>query len=412
MSHRENPAESPPLLAADASVNDAELSHRLLVLCATMMAIPAFFWGGIYAYFGEYRAAAIAWTFTLISIGTLVLFRKEKGFRLLRESQLFLTLMLPFLVMLELGGFINSSAVIVWSLISPMGALIFANRKTAACWFVAFILLILGGAAINFPATTTENGLPPELVIILFVMNLSGVSIVAFVLLVYFVSQKEKTFALLKEERQRSENLIRNMLPEAIGERLKQGQQPIADRLDNITILFADISGFTSYAMNRPPEEVVTLLDMIFSHFDNIASRRGLEKIKTIGDAYMVCGGLDGDAKTGAIEAAAFALDILAYVKELSEQSTGSLGLRTGINTGSVVAGVIGHSKYSYDIWGDAVNIAARLQQTAETGTILISKTTAQLLGGEFILEPQGEAELKGHTPVSTYTLLSKSSDG
>ncbi|MDF2368782.1 adenylate/guanylate cyclase domain-containing protein [Sneathiella sp.] len=411
MSQKEKIEENPRLLAGDTSIRDTELSHRLLVLCAVMMAIPAFLWGGIYAYFGEYRVAAIAWAFTLISISTLILFRKERGFRLLRESQLFLTLMLPFLVMLELDGFINSSAVIVWSLMSPMGALLFANRKKSTYWFVAFILLLLIGAAINFPATAPEIGLPPELVTILFVMNLSGVSIVAFVLLIYFVSQKEKTFALLAEERQRSENLIRNMLPEAIGERLKQDQQPIADRLDNVTILFADISGFTSYAMNRPPEEVVTLLDKIFSHFDNIVSRQGLEKIKTIGDAYMVCGGLDGDVRTGAIEAAAFALEIMTHVNELSGQSTESLGLRIGINTGSVVAGVIGHSKYSYDIWGDAVNIAARLQQTVQTGDILISETTAQLLGGKFRLEPQGEAELKGHTPVVTYTLLSKSSD-
>ena len=412
MSQKEKTKDIPRLSIGEASKRDTELSHQLLVLCAVMMAIPAFFWGGIYAYFGEYRAAVIAWAFTVISICTLVLFRKERGFQLLRESQLFLTLMLPFLVMLELGGFINSSTVIVWSLISPMGALVFANRKIATYWFVAFILLLLIGATHNFLTPSSENGLPPELVNILFVMNLSGVSIVAFVLLVYFVSQKEKTFSLLAEERQRSENLIRNMLPEAIGERLKKDQQPIADRLDNITILFADISGFTSYAMNRPPEEVVTLLDTIFSHFDNLLSRRGLEKIKTIGDAYMVCGGMDGDAETGAKEAAEFALETMAYVNELSGPSTGSLGLRTGINTGSVVAGGIAHSKYSYDIWGDAVNIAARLQQTARTGDILISETTAKLLNGEFRLKPQGEAELKGHTPVVTYTLLPKSSGG
>jgi guanylate cyclase len=377
-----------------------------------MMAIPAFLWGGIYAYFGEYRAASIAWSFTIISIVTLLLFRKEKGYRLLRESQLFLTLMLPFLVMLELGGFINSSAVVIWSMISPMGALVFASRKMAGYWFIAFVLLVLIGAAINFVCAPSETGLPAELVTLLFVMNLSGMSIVTFVLLIYFVSQKEKTYSLLEEERERSENLLRNMLPEAIGERLKQEQRPIADRLDNVTILFADISGFTSYAMDRPPEEVVSLLDRIFSHFDHNSAQRGLEKIKTIGDAYMVCGGLHGDAQSGAKEAAAFALDIMAYVNEQARPSSGLLGLRIGINTGSVVAGVIGHSKYSYDIWGDAVNIAARLQQAAETGDILISDRTAHLIGDSFNLESQGETDLKGHTPVTTYTLHPKSIDG
>lgn len=388
---------------------NTELSHRLLVLSALMMAIAAVFWGGLYAYFGEFRAAAIPWSYSVISFIFLLLFRHEHGFVLLRTSQLLLSLLLPFLLMWELGGFINSSAVVIWSLISPMGALVFANRRVATWWFIAFILLVIIGAAISFGDGTIDNWLPPVLIVILFVMNLSGVSIVAFVLLVYFVGQKDQTFNLLAIERQRSEDLICNMLPEAIGERLKREKSPIADRLENVTILFADISGFTNYSMNRSPEEIVTLLDQIFSAFDEMASRYGLEKIKTIGDAYMVCGGLQGDPEKSAMNAANFACETIAYITAICATQYHGLDIRVGMNTGSVVAGVIGHTKFSYDIWGDAVNVAARLQQAAKPGQILLSKNTADLLGDDFTLQPQGETELKGHTPVATYILGRKS---
>ena len=370
-----------------------------------MMAVAAVFWGGLYAYFGEFRAAAIPWSFAVISFISLVLFRHEKGFTLLRTSQLFLSLMLPFLLMWELGGFVNSSAVVIWSLISPMGAFVFAHRRIATGWFVAFSLLVVIGATISSPAVTPDNQLPPQLVMALFVMNLSGVSVVAFVLLSYFVRQKDRTFNLLAKERQRSEDLLCNMLPQAIGERLKQEQRPIADRLDDVTILFADISGFTNYSMNRTPEEIVTLLDQIFSAFDEMAARYGLEKIKTIGDAYMVCGGLQGEPEKNAANAANFACETVSYMTAICATQYHGLGIRVGVNTGSVVAGVIGHTKYSYDIWGDAVNIAARLQQAAEPGQIWLSKDTAELLGETFTLIPRGETELKGHTPVVTYIL-------
>ena len=142
-----------------------------------------------------------------------------------------------------------------------------------------------------------------------------------------------------------------------------------------------------------------------------MSTARGLEKIKTIGDAYMLCGGLANDATAGAREAAAFALDAMAYVNTLATEEQNGLGLRVGLNTGPVVAGVIGQSKYSYDIWGDAVNVAARLQQAAQTGDILLSDNTAGFLDDHFSLELQGEMELRGHTPVKTYRLLGEITD-
>ncbi|PHQ71572.1 MAG: hypothetical protein COB93_03020 [Sneathiella sp.] len=385
-----------------------ELQRRLLKLSTLMMAIAAVFWGGLYYYFGEIQAALIPWSYMAISFVSLLIFRGENGFYLLRGSQLFFSLMLPFLVMWELGGFVNSSAVVAWSLICPMGALVFVSRRAATFWFIAFILLVTIGAVFEYPAILPVNALPDTLIIILFVMNISGVSIVAFVLLSYFVDQKDSALDLLAHERQRSENLIRNMLPAAISERLKSEQRPIADRLEGVTIIFADIVGFTGYAMRHTPEEIVTLLDTIFSKFDEISNRHDLEKIKTIGDAYMACGGLSGESRKGAIASAQFAQEAILYMNELCRTESLDLDIRIGIHTGPVVAGVIGHSKYSYDIWGDAVNIAARLQQTAEPGKVHLSKDTGDLLAGKFVLLPQGETALKGHTPLETFVLQAK----
>jgi len=382
-----------------------ELQRRLLVSSALMMAIAAIFWGSLYFYFGEIRAAFIPWAYMVISFATLLFCRGSHGFKMLRRSQLFFSLLLPFLLMWELGGFVNSSAVVAWSLISPMGALVFASRRTAAFWFLAFILLVVVGAIIGFPAVRPDNLLPDTVIVILFVMNISGVSIVSFVLLSYFVKQKDSALGLLARERRRSDALIRNMLPAAISERLKSEQRPIADRLENVTILFADIVGFTNYAMHHTPEEIVSLLDCIFSEFDKISGRYGLEKIKTIGDAYMLCGGLEGDARNGAVASGKFARDALAYMNSLRQSENLDIDIRIGFHTGPVVAGVIGQSKYSYDIWGDAVNIAARLQQTAHPNTILLSEETQDLIIDEFNMLPQGETHLKGHTPLNTWVL-------
>lgn len=307
--------------------------------------------------------------------------------------------------MWELGGFVNSSAVVVWSFTSPIGALMFAGRRQAALWFIAFILLIVIGSTIEYPAVTVDNLLPVGVVVALFVMNLSGVSIVAFVMMSYFVKQKNTALDLLALERQRSERLIENMLPASISERLKNEQRPIADQLDDVTIVFADIVGFTGYAMVHDPDEIVQLLDRIFSDFDRVSAEQGLEKIKTIGDAYMVCSGLQGTADTNARGAALFALAAMADLKRIVAEKQLDLDLRIGIHTGTVVAGVIGEQKYSYDIWGDAVNIAARLQQTAMPGRILISGDTVNLISNHFETEAQGTTTLKGHTPVDTFVL-------
>lgn len=201
----------------------------------------------------------------------------------------------------------------------------------------------------------------------------------------------------IEAEQERSEKLLLNILPPAIAERLKNNESVIADRHPEVTVLFADIVGFTPWAAKTPAEQLVARLNRIFSHFDDLCAEFGLEKIKTIGDAYMLCGGIDGGAEDGARAVVAAGLKMIeAIEEEASEADSTPLALRIGVHTGELVAGVIGKRKFSYDLWGDAVNTASRLESSGEPSRIQISQATAKLLGDHFPIEEERTVSLKG----------------
>ena len=211
------------------------------------------------------------------------------------------------------------------------------------------------------------------------------------------------TLDLLHRENQR---LLLNVLPAAIAQKLKQQVGIIADRYNDVSVLFADLVGFTPLSLRLAPTELLELLNRVFSEFDELADAHGLEKIKTIGDAYMVAGGLiepDPD-HLGAM--AAMALGMLARVQGQAAEVPG-LNLRIGIQVGSVIAGVIGIRKFTYDIWGDVVNTASRLESHGAPGRIHVSDAVYERLQGRFDFEARGTIELKGRGPMQTYYLSS-----
>ena len=212
---------------------------------------------------------------------------------------------------------------------------------------------------------------------------------------------------LLRLEQEKSERLLLNILPKPVAERLKQGQQVIADDFPEVTVLFADIVDFTSLAARMPAQDVVALLNAVFSRFDWLAERHGLEKIKTIGDAYMVVGGLPTERPDHAQAVAAFALDILRVLQG-NEQTSHLLRVRIGIHTGPVVAGVIGTKKFIYDLWGDTVNTASRMQMVSNPNTIQVSEATYQHLKDSFKLEERGVIPVKGKGDMRVYYLMGK----
>lgn len=217
--------------------------------------------------------------------------------------------------------------------------------------------------------------------------------------------QAEEELAL---EREQTELLLLNILPKPIGERLKQGEHTIAEYFTNVTVLFADIVGFTQLASHLSPIELVDLLNKIFSEFDRLTEKYGLEKIKTIGDAYMVVGGLPMPNSNHAEAIAEMALDMQAALSIFNRENNNTFSIRIGIHSGPVVAGVIGLKKFIYDLWGDTVNIASRMESHGLAGKIQLSDATYQLLKDNFLFEKRDKIKVKGKGEMTTYFLLDR----
>ncbi len=214
-----------------------------------------------------------------------------------------------------------------------------------------------------------------------------------------------KSLQELEIEQARSERLLLNTLPQAIAKRLKVGESVIAEHYEQVTVLFADLVNFTQIAERMPPKRLVEMLNEIFSEFDQLSDRHQLEKIKTIGDAYMVVGGLPEPNPYHGEAVAAMALDMLTVLNAFNARTGETLNLRIGIHSGSVVAGVIGMKKFTYDLWGDTVNLASRMESQGETGRIQLSPVTYELIKSRFDCVPRGPIEVKGKGSMVTYFL-------
>ncbi len=210
----------------------------------------------------------------------------------------------------------------------------------------------------------------------------------------------------LDQERARSQALLLNILPQAIIDRLGDGETTIADRYDSVTVLFSDLVGFTSISSDLEPQLLVSELNSLFSEFDALCERTEVEKIKTIGDAYLAVGGLPGTRMDHAPAVAELALGMVEAVKRLNRSSDSDWKIRIGVHSGPAVAGVIGTRKFVYDVWGDTVNVASRLESSAELNQVHVSEPVAEALRGSFDLERRGTVDLKGKGDTETYILL------
>lgn len=226
------------------------------------------------------------------------------------------------------------------------------------------------------------------------------------------LQETQETADQLAIEQQKSEKLLLNILPQPIAQRLKQEPQAIADGFSNVTVLFADIVGFTQLSTQITPEKLVSLLNSIFSAFDQLVEKHGLEKIKTIGDAYMAVGGLPEPRADHAQAVIMFALDMHNVIDKFNWETGHNLSIRIGINSGPVVAGVIGIKKFIYDLWGDTVNIASRMESHGTPGTIQITESTFQLIQNQFQIKPIGQIAVKGKGNMMTYRVIDSVSSG
>lgn len=386
---------------------DERLRHGALILASVLIAVISFVWVGTYLLFGYPRSAAIPALFQLITVVGLAVLPRTRRFDVFRTTQLSAMLVLPALLQASLGGFVASSGMVMWAIFVPLAALALLGTRRSLLWLLAFFAELAVLALIDPVVSRDPADLPSGVVISFFVLNVIGVTVSAYAMLAYFVAQRARAHRALEAERERSERLLINVLPEPIAERLKAGTGVIAEYHDAVTVLFADLVGFTRRASAMAPADVVTLLDRIFTAFDRLADAEGLEKIKTIGDAYMVTGGLPTERPDHLQAVARTALsmrDEIAAMAALTGQEW--LDVRIGIDTGPVVAGVIGRRKFIYDVWGDTVNTASRMESQGVPGQIQMTWRTAGALGPEFSVLERGTIEVKGKGPMRTFFLL------
>jgi adenylate cyclase len=387
---------------------DVRLRKSVLTLSSMLMGTLAFAWVGTYAVLGLWLSAAIPFAYQLASGASIYAFAHTRRYRLFRASQLWMSLALPFALQWSLGGFGTSSAVSLWGFTAPVGALLFVGARQAVPWFIAFAALVGFSGAIDSTLAAGAPDIPHGVIVAYFVLNILGVSTTAYVLLQYFVRARERALAELGVERAKSERLLLNVLPESVASRLKESDAVIAEGFESATVLFADIVGFTPLAQELAPADTVALLDRVFARWDGLADRHGVEKIKTIGDAYMVAGGLPSPREDHAEAVADMALEMGAEVERCAAESGVALEVRIGMDTGPVVAGVIGRAKFSYDLWGDTVNTASRMEHHGVPGAIQVTERVYEQLRDRYDLHRRGTVEVKGKGPMTTYLLLGK----
>jgi len=377
-----------------------DLRHRKrIILAAIWIAVPATVLSAASFYqIGAYWVVfvlAVGMLLNLILLGALRL--RPTLFTFFVHWICLLTLYDAIIIAVLFGGLIASGGNMMWAFLAPLGALMGLGLKAARLYFIAFVLTLLACLFLPMwitPIYTLEN---PN-----FMFAVTAIIVCAFIAVViaYFVRQSEDYQA-------RSDSLLRNILPAAIAERLKYESGLIAEQFDQASIMFADVVNFTPMSSDLSPDQLVNLLNDVFSEFDGLVEKAGLEKIKTIGDAYMVAAGVPIPRPDHAQALAALALD-LREALDRCQFGGRQLAIRIGINSGPVVAGVIGRRKFSYDLWGDTVNTASRMESHSLPGRIQITETTHNLLTDEFICEPRGMVEIKGKGAMPTWFLVAR----
>ena len=392
--------------------DDGELRRKkaLLVLIAVVIAPISVVWGILYLALGS--AVGIApLVYFAISVASLVVFARTKSFRFLLLVQLVDILVAPTAGgQMLVGGFLPSGAVGLWGILAPLGALVFLEVRQAVRWFAAFLAVFVVTGVLG-EVLFTDADLPVEFTSTMLALNVIGAGSVAFTLLAVFAAQRNAALTALRAEQQRSEDLLLRVLPRPIADRLKGSHERIADQFVAASILFADVVDFTPLAERLPPADVVGFLDHLFSQFDALVERHGLEKVKTIGDCYMAVAGVPDPRPDHARKAALLALDMRDVVATSAVAGRPAVELRIGINSGPVVGGVIGKKRFLYDLWGDAVNTASRMESHGTPGEIQITRATYELLKDEFVCRRRGTIPVKGKGQMETWYLVGSRSD-
>ncbi|MCR4297937.1 MAG: adenylate/guanylate cyclase domain-containing protein [Gallionella sp.] len=406
----------PEIAAETTDTQEEKLRKSLLIFACAFMNLAVVLWLAIYWMMGLHFSANVPLGYQLISVASLIYYFKTRRFAPFRFVQLSLFLFAPFIMQWSIGSSVTSSGVMLWALLAPIGALVVSSWRESIPWFIAYVVMtVVSGVFDYFLSTGAEGGLPMKTIGVFFALNFAAMSSIIYFLVRYFVvemdrikNQLDQQHQLLAEEQKKSERVLLNVLPSSIAQRLKNHDGLIADGHADVTVMFADLVNFTQLTESLSPEQMVSLLNTIFSGFDELSEKYGLEKIKTIGDAYMVVGGLTRNRPDYTRDIADLALEIRQFVGSHSDLSRFKLGIHTGIATGPVVAGVIGTKRFIYDLWGDTVNIASRLTDEAVQDVIQVDKTTYNRIRYDYTFEPPATIYVKGKGEMVMYRLTGR----
>jgi adenylate cyclase len=308
---------------------------------------------------------------------------------------------------------------VLWGILAPIVAILVLSPRESTPWFAAHVVLLAICGFIDFQlvdAPATIPRVPPGVSRVFFVLNFTAISSIAYFLLHYATRQKqiyqsefEQTHHLLQLEQEKSERLLLNILPGPVAKRLKQEGATIVDGFADVTVMFADIVNFTSIAEGMSPKQVFSMLNKVFSGFDTLAEKHQVEKIKTIGDAYMAAGGLNsGEGPNYTEKIADLAIDMHAMLAHDPAIKDMGLKIRVGVGTGPIVAGVVGTKKFSYDLWGDTVNIASRITAEGAPGVIQVDATTYRRLRDRYDFDLPQNISLRGKGDVAVFRLIGR----
>lgn len=309
-------------------------------------------------------------------------------------------LLAPFLHQLVetalFGGLLESGLVVMFGWIIVLAALIALGSRVASWWFAAFAASVVYAVVVPrwidpiYPPQSAADA----------AFNLIATALVTYAVTLYFMRQRDRF-------QKRSDDLLHNILPDEIATRLKKDTAMIADSFESASVLFADVVDFTPMSAEMSPSELVALLDSVFTTFDGFVEELGLEKIKTVGDEYMVASGVPRVRPDHAEAMAELALRIRDHVA-VNDFEGRRIRLRMGVNSGPVVAGIIGRHKFSYDLWGDVVNTASRMESGGIPGHIQVSAPTYELIKDRFVCDPRGPIAVKGKGEMDAYILVSR----
>ncbi len=382
--------------ADDPADESQDRGAKHVIVGVLWIAIPtALVWAGSVAIEGDMLAALTLLLSTLTIItGLTIAHVRPATFPVVIHALVLSTCLSSFSLTLLYGGLLPSGLNMLWGFVGVLGALIIFGPRIARFWLAGFAGFTVAGGLLSQSLTARYTLSNPEATA---VANLTAVAIFVFMALEYFVRQRDRF-------QRESDDLLRNVLPDDIAERLKHDDSMIAERFDSASVLFADVVDFTPMSASMTPEQLVTLLDQVFSDFDDLTARYGLEKIKTIGDCYMVAAGVPAPRPDHARALAQLALDFRDHVA--THRFGGhQLRFRIGIASGPLVAGIIGRKKFVYDLWGDTVNTASRMESNGSSGIIQITRETYDLISDHFTCEPRGLIEIKGKGPLPVWYL-------